>query len=266
MPERQHTDLPHISKAVMRLFAAYSLHYVRRSFHAMRILRSHLPPRDCARPLVVYLNHASWWDPLVCLLLSREFFANRSSFAPIDAEMLKRYGFFKRLGFFPVETHTTRGARTFLRTTQAILASCHHTLWLTPQGRFVDVRERLVRLQEGIGALAVRQPDAVFLPLAIEYAFWTEPRPEILVAFGEPIVPRGGTTPTSKEWTEIFGQALETAQHSLAGSSCRRVVSDWLTVDRGKSGVSAFYDAWGRLRAHLRGDEFVPDHLPDMRR
>ena len=91
----------------MKVFAAYTRSYVGRHFHSVRILKSGLPPRDCARPLVIYLNHAAWWDPLVCLLLSREFFPDRTSFAPIDAAMLERYGFFKRLGFFGVEHRTT---------------------------------------------------------------------------------------------------------------------------------------------------------------
>ena len=180
---------PHVSRGVMKVFAAYSRGYLRRRFHAVRVLKSALPPRDCPHPLVVYLNHAAWWDPLVCLLLAREFFPRRTSFAPIDAAMLERYRIFKQLGFFGVEQGTTRGALTFLRTAQATLASSANALWLTPQGRFVDVRERPLRLQDGLGALATRTPNAAFIPLAIEYAFWTEPRPEILVAFGEPIVP-----------------------------------------------------------------------------
>ena len=103
--------------------------------------------------------------------------------------MLERYGFFKHLGFFGLEPQTQRGARKFLRTTHAILASSGNAVWLTPQGRFMDVRERPLRLQDGLGALARHEPSAAFVPLAIEYSFWTEPRPEILVSFGEPIVP-----------------------------------------------------------------------------
>ena len=182
-------DQPHVSAGVMKVFAAYSRRYVRRHFHSFRILRSGLPPRDSARPLVIYLNHAAWWDPLVCLLLTREFFADRTSFAPIDAAMLERYGFFKHLGFFGIEPQTPRGARKFLRTTHAILASSGNAVWLTPQGRFLDVRERPLRLQDGLGARARHEPSAAFVPPAIEYSFWTEPRPEILVSFGEPIVP-----------------------------------------------------------------------------
>ena len=74
--------------------------------------------RACRRrrrglPLVIYSNHASWWDPLVGLVLKSEFFADRTPFAPMDAAMLERYKLFARLGFFGVEQHSRRGAIAF---------------------------------------------------------------------------------------------------------------------------------------------------------
>jgi 1-acyl-sn-glycerol-3-phosphate acyltransferase len=248
----------------MKMFAAYSGSYVRRHFHSLRILKTAMPPRDCVRPLVIYLNHAAWWDPLVCLLLAREFVADRESFAPIDSAMFARYGFFRRLGFFGIEPCTAHGARTFLRTAHAILASSARALWLTPQGRFMDVRERPLRLEDGLGALASREPDATFVPLAIEYAFWAEPLPEILVAFGEPILPRKPQTPST--WTRTFTEALEAAQDELAARSCQRDPADWLTLSRGRTGVGAIYDAWRRLRARLRGEAFLTEHSPQSMR
>ena len=255
---------PHVSGGVMKVFAAYSRGYLCRRFHAVRVLKSALPPRDCPDPLVVYLNHAAWWDPLVCLLLAREFFPRRTSYAPIDVAMLERYRIFKHLGFFGVEQGTTRGALIFLRTARAILASSANALWLTPQGRFVDVRERPLRLQDGLGALASRSPNAAFIPLAIEYAFWTEPRPEILVAFGEPIVP--ATMQTADDRTHILAEALENIQDELAARSCRREPSDWRVLDRGKSGVNAVYDGWRSLSARLRGLSFARDHQAEVSR
>ncbi len=259
MPDSRPLRLPSVSAPVMNLFAAYTRRYVRKHFHSLRILERGLPPRDCARPLVIYLNHASWWDPLVCLLLSREFFADRTSFAPIDAPMLERYGFFRRLGFFGVE-QDTRGALTFLHTAHALLASSQHAVWLTPQGRFIDVRERPLRLKDGLGALAAREPSAAFIPLAIEFAFWTESRPEILVSFGEPIVPGDGPASSAGEWTRTFTGALEATQDELAARSCRRDASEWRTLNRGQSGVGGLYDTWRWLRARLRGEKFSPEH------
>lgn len=257
---------PRVSPGVMSVFAAYSRRYVRRNFHSFRILQRGLPPRDSTRPLVIYLNHAAWWDPLVCLLLSREFFASRTSFAPIDAAMLQRYGFFKHVGFFPVEQASMRGGLQFLRNTHALLASPQNAVWLTPQGRFMDVRERPLRLQDGLGALATREPGAVFVPLAIEYAFWTEPRAEILVTYGEPIVPAVESARSASEWTRVFTDSLETAQDDLAACSCRRDPAEWRTLDRGQSGVSGFYDAWRWLRARMAGEKFAPDHHAEVSR
>ena len=255
---------PRVSPGVMNVFAAYTRGYVRKHFHALRILERGLPPSDCTRPLVIYLNHASWWDPLICLLLSREFFADRTSFAPIDAPMLERYGFFRHLGFFGIEQDTPRGALTFLRTTRALLASSQNAVWLTPQGRFMDVRERPLRLKDGLGALATREPRAAFIPLAIEFAFWTESRPEMLVSFGEPIVPADGPARSASEWTRTFTDALETAQDDLATRSCRRDAADWRTLNRGKSGVGGFYDAYRWLRARVRGEKFAPEHRVEI--
>ena len=251
---------------MLKVFAAYSRGYVGRHFHALRILKNGVSAHDCARPLVIYLNHASWWDPLVCLLLSREYFPSRNSFAPIDAAMLDRYRFFKHLGFFGIEQQTSRGALTFLRTMRALLASSRNAVWLTPQGRFMDVRERPLRLQEGLGALAAREPNAAFIPLAIEYAFWTEPRPEILVSMGEPIVPSAEPRHYAAHWTHVFTDALETTQDELAACSCRRDATEWLTLNRGKFGVNGIYDAWCRLRAGARGEKFVPEHHAEVTR
>lgn len=260
------SEQPHVSPGVMSIFAAYSRRYVRRNFHSFRILQSGLPPQDFTRPLVIYLNHAAWWDPLVCLLLSREFFASRNSFAAIDAAMLKRYGIFKRLGFFPVEQQSTRGALQFLRNTHTLLAFSQTAVWLTPQGRFMDARERPLRLQDGIGTLATREPSAAFVPLAIEYAFWTEPRPEILVTFGEPIVPALEPARSASEWTRVFTDSLESTQDELAARSCRRDLAEWRNLDRGKSGVSGFYDAWRWLRARMRGEKFALEHHAEVSR
>ena len=254
---------PHISNGVMKMFIAYCRRRVRRDFHGLRILKSGQPPRDCTRPLVVYFNHPSWWDPLVCLLLSRELFPERSSYGPIDAAMLERYGIFKRLGFFGVDG-SLRGARAFLQTTHDLLADPRNAVWLTPQGRFADVRVRPLRLQDGLGALAAREPDAAFVPLAIEYAFWTEPRPEILVTFGEPIVPGREPIRTVEEWTGVFTGALETTQAKLAAGSCRRDPAEWTEIHRGNSGVSKIYDAWRWLRARMRGEKFDPQHQAEV--
>jgi 1-acyl-sn-glycerol-3-phosphate acyltransferase len=257
-------DAPRVSRGALRFFTRYTRGYLRRHFHGFRILNAAVPSGQIPGPLVIYLNHAAWWDPLVCLMLAEEYFPRRTSYAPIDAAMLTRYGFFRRLGFFGVEQGTARGGLAFLRTARALLAAPGNAVWLTPQGRFTDVRARPIRLQEGLGALAAREHGATFVPLAIEYAFWTEPRPEILVAFGDPVTSRDVPTRSPAEWTQFFATALETTQDRLAAHSLARNVEEWTPVLRGSNGIHKVYDGWRWLRARFRRERFVSAHQPDL--
>lgn len=238
--------LPQISSPLLRFFGRYSAHYLARHFHAVRLVGDSAPPNEPAAPLVVYLNHAAWWDPLVCLFLARTFFADRPAYAPMDAAALRRYGFLKRLGFFPVETGTRRGAAEFLRTSAAILDDPKNALFLTPQGEFADVRALLV-FAAGLEHIARRAPGARFLPLAIEYTFWEERKPEVLLAFGEAA---GGD----------LRERLARTQARLAVAAQRREPNEWQVLLRAKSGVNWPYDFWQKARARLRGERFEPEH------
>ena len=253
--------LPRISSPLLRWFTWYSRRYVRRHFHSVRVSRSGLPPAS-RLPLVVYSNHASWWDALVCLVLKDEFFPERRAFAPIDAAMLERYKMFRRLGFFGVEQRTRRGAIQFLRTAQAVLQSPQHLLAVTPQGRFTDVRQRPVRFEAGLGHLAARVQHALFVPFVVEYVFWEERLPEILVRFGESVEVRREHAAAFEPayWTKLFEDKLAAAQDALAAESQRRETGDFQRILHGGAGQGGIYDWWRGLRAKLRGKAFNREH------
>jgi 1-acyl-sn-glycerol-3-phosphate acyltransferase len=255
---------PRISLRLLQVFAVYSRHFVRRHFGSIKILKDRLPPSDLPYPVVIYLNHASWWDPLVCLFLARKYFAERRSFAPIDAESLKHYAFFERLGFYGVVQKSVVGATTFLRTTCSLLGSKRNAVWLTPQGQFADIRQRPLRLQKGIGSLAARTQGVAFVPLAIEYTFWTGRQPEILLSFGEVIVPSETTVRTSLDWAAEFGHVLESVQDDLASKAVRRDTADWLVLDQGASGVHPIYDLWRRLRSKLESQKSMLEQSQNL--
>jgi 1-acyl-sn-glycerol-3-phosphate acyltransferase len=232
--------MPQIWPRFRSVFTVCTGYCLRRHFESLRILRNGLP--SPIQPAVVFLNHASWWDPLVCLLLSRKFFAGRDSFAPIDAAMLKRYQFFKRLGFFGLNPGSALGAVTFARTAAAILASPKNLLWLTPQGRFADARERPAELRSGIGLIASRSVATAFLPLAIEYTFWRKSRPEILVSFGEPILAGSFARQTAKQWTNTFSRSLEVTQDKLAAAVKQRDDNDWIILEHRSPKIASRFE------------------------
>jgi len=250
---------PPITPWLLRTFTAYSRWYVGRHFHSLRLSRAGLPPQAGSPPLVIYVNHASWWDPLICLLLQNACFTNRQAFAPIDAAALRQYRFFARLGFFGVEQHSARGAAQFIRAATALLAQPNTSLWLTPQGRFADVREQSPQFKAGLGHLPARLERAVFVPLALEYVFWEERKAEVLARFGAPeIISGNGSSP--KEWTHHFEQRLQANQAALAIEAQRRQPADFRTLVHSRSGVGFAYDAWRALRAKLTGQPFHREH------
>ncbi len=86
-----------------------------RHMNALRVARWGVPDRLAgAGPVVVYSNHPAWWDAVVYILAADHFLPDHESYAPIDAAMLKRYGFFGRIGAFGVDldTRARRGGRS----------------------------------------------------------------------------------------------------------------------------------------------------------
>lgn len=252
--------LPAVRPWLVRLFRRYNRVYLRRHFHALRLSRAGRPPRSSAgEPLVIYLNHPSWWDPLVALFLAGELFGDRRSYGPIEAEALERYGFFLHLGFFGVERGTTAGARRFLDTATALLGRPDTALWITPQGRFADPRERPVRLEPGLTHLARRLDRGVFLPLAVEMPFWEERTPEALVRFGAPL-PAAGLRGRTGGVAAALAAGLEAAQDALAHEARERREGSFEILLSGRAGVGGVYDLWRTLAARLWGDRFRREH------
>jgi 1-acyl-sn-glycerol-3-phosphate acyltransferase len=255
-------QLPRISRPLLAWFTWYSRGYVAKHFHSLRLSVTGQSPETLTGPLVIYSNHASWWDPLVCIILKSELFPERNAFAPIDAAMLQKYKMFARLGFYAVNQNSGRGARQFLRTSEAILADPQNLIAVTPQARFADCRERPLQFEPGLGHLAARTKSATFVPLAVEYVFWEERLPEILVRFGEPLRVNSSLQPasTATELTALFEQRLANTQDALAAEVKRRHPADFTVLLRGGAGQGGVYDLWRSVRARLSGQVFRKEH------
>ena len=246
------------SNSLFRLFALYMRWYVGRRFHAVRISRTGLPRVPAGRPLIVYSNHPSWWDPAIYILLSRMLFPNHAGYGPMDAAALGKYGVFQPMGVFGVPQDSPRGAAIFLRTCLAILDRPSTMLWITAEGAFTDPRIRPIVLRPGLAHLARRVPGATILPLALEYSFWNESRPEALVRFGEPI--EAELAGSVNDWTERLEQGLTHTMDALAAESVTRNPALFQPLVRGGAGIGGLYDTWRWLRAVARGSRFDPSH------
>jgi 1-acyl-sn-glycerol-3-phosphate acyltransferase len=253
-------ELPRRSAWLFGWFRAYARRYVRRHFHAVRVSREGAVPALPDGAVIVVVNHPSWWDPLIGLVLTEFMPAWRVHYAPIESGGLAQYPFLERLGFFGVKVGTTRGSLAFLRRSRAILARSESVLWITAQGEFVDPRERPTRLKEGVGHLVHRLSAAMIVPLALEYPFWNDRCPEALARFGDPINVSAGRQFSPAAWTARIEQGLQDTQDRLGKEARRRDPAGFTTILGGTAGVGGVYDLWRRLRAKMHGKLFKPDH------
>lgn len=252
-------NLPRSSEFYRGWFLWYIRRFLRKNFHAVRLARASPVASLAGQPLVVVLNHPSWWDPLLAAVLST-LFPKRTSFAPFDAAALKKYPVFGKLGFYPVEQGTNKGALDFLRVTLALLEKPDTAVWITAQGRFADARERPVVLKAGVGHLAAKLTSGVVLPLALEYPFWEERFPEALARFGSPLSIAEGQGRSADEWTLAIAAALEATQDALRADALSRDPARFETLIGGSVGVGGMYDWFRGWVSWLRGERFKAGH------
>lgn len=246
-----------------RMMAFFNVAFTRTftgSFTALRIAHWGEPQAPAGRPAIILANHPGWWDGVLFMLLMRRFFLERPGFTPMDADALQKYAFMKRLGVFGIEQNTPRGAVRFLQTAKLVLGEPRHMLWMNAPGRFADARERPVPLAPGVTRLAEIAPNAVILPLAVEYLHWTEKRGEALIAFGAPIEASELLALDRDARTERIRAAVTETMDRLAADAISRDPQRFRTVVDGRQGMGGFYGAWQYFRAMIRGEDFDARH------
>lgn len=246
-------------------FRRYVRRYVRRHFNGVRVLResvARVPGDD--RGIVCFVNHPSWWDPLAAILLTARYLPGRRFYAPMDAAALAKYPLFNRLGFFGIQPNSVQGAKTLLRTGRTLVEQRREALWITPSGRFQDVREE-PEFEPGLGHLAATLKTGWLLPVALEYVFWHERQPELLCAFGEPLNVAEESR-RKQVWTARLQQALHGTQRQLKRASLERDYQAFDLLLGGHAGVGGVYDWWRRLSALGKGRKpQLQHHLPETK-
>ena len=218
-------------------------------------------------PIVVYANHASWWDPIVAMLIRKAYFPSRIFYAPIDSIALENYRIMAKIGFYGLSLGTLAGASEFLTTTKRILESKNASVWITPEGRFTDARDYSQSLMPGLAHLASRVHGVVFIPHALEYAFWDESRPQIFARLGAPIcdpeLQRVSHSSDKSTWNELLTSRLRQTQTELAKSVMARDPSRFEYLINSRPIRLGWYDYLRSWSAWVQGKKFDPRHRAD---
>jgi 1-acyl-sn-glycerol-3-phosphate acyltransferase len=247
------------SQRKIKLFAIYVRWYLRRHFHAVRVANlSRLPRHE--HPLILFTNHASWWDPLAGLVLAQSALFERQHYAPMDEAALQHYSLFRSMGFFPVENGSPRGVSQLLRAGVEILNRNRSVLWITPESRLQDVRTRPIAFRPGLGALINRVGRVTCVPVAMEYVFWSERLPEILINIGEPFSIADGSAEEPGKWTSLLSNIMTTTLDELAALSLQRTPKAFDTLLSGASGIGGIYEFWKRFTCMISARPYYADH------
>ncbi len=233
-----------------KVFSWYTRRLFAKKFHAVRATTTTL---DLVReagthegPLIVLLNHSSWWDPLVPVLIAQAWLpAQRSACAPMDIEQLRKFAFFRRAGLFGINPDDARSYPALVAyVRERFEREDRATLWITPQGGFADVREP-VRMRPGAAAIAARTPRVRVLSLAIEYGFWLDQKPEVFVHVASVKAPSNPSTP---HWHAAMEVTMNTGSQHLSRLVIARESSAFATLVGTGTSVHPVYDWWLRLR------------------
>lgn len=236
--------------------------YLRRQFGAIAVATSNRPDQFDfgGEPLVIFSNHPSWWDPVVAHFLNDQLLPARQFRAPIDAGALAQYQVFERLGFFGVQSGTRSGATTFLRTASAVLDSPDDALWITPEGRFADVRDTNAELMPGLAHVCHKAARGYAVALALEYVFWNERLPMCLARFSAPIDLSDPSLRDKSAMLDRMAATLRTTQSELSTDAVARSPEPFENLLIGKSGSGFVYDFFRRLKSLFTGKRFVARH------
>ena len=239
-------------------FRRYVRRFVRKHFNAVRVAAWEPLKELPEGPVVCFANHPGWWDPMTAVLMTDLIFSGRNFAAPMDAAALRSYPVLERLGFFPIQRETSGGIRDFLRTSRELLKSPNTILWLTPTGKFHDARQRVPFLH-GLSYLLDNEFSGTAVPMAIEYTFWNEQSPELLVRFGPPV--KCAELPQDRALRTIeLERALTTTQARLAELAIARDPDGFTTVALGRAGIGGIYDFWRSIIARIQGRPFQQRH------
>ena len=237
-----------------RFFGNYTRRLFAKKFHAVRLAagtREALATLDTHEaPVLAVLNHASWWDPLTSLLVSRELTPRRANAAPMEAAMLRKFSFFRYLGIFGIDPDTPASLDAMARhVADRFRDRPATTLWITAQGKFEDVRTP-IRIRPGAAALAAQHPGIRVVTLAIEYGFWIDQKPEVFLRLAtiDPPPTTEGRAISTTAWYRAIQGGMQANQDALSALVRAREPAAFEPLIGGRSGVHPLYDLYLRLR------------------
>jgi 1-acyl-sn-glycerol-3-phosphate acyltransferase len=213
--------------------------------HFARVwLRAEGPiPTPADGPLIFYLNHPSWWDGYLALVLSRMVLRDQfQTFCMMDEGELRRYRFFSWIGAFSVDRRDARSAMRSVAYISRLLAERPgRALAIFPQGEITPNDRRPLAMFSGLAHVARRAGGATLWPVALRYEFRGEQRPEAFIRAGPAHYARADADP--RTITADAAARLTAACDALRDEMIGGRLDEYRVLLRGRLGPDKLLDA-----------------------
>lgn len=165
--------------------------------------------KDPSTPIILFAPHSNWWDGIVGYNICNRIYKKEIR---LMVEELNRFPLLRRGGAFNVNKKSPQASMQAIRYSVDILSDLNNILYLFPQGIIKPPNFRPIELQSGLAYIAEKAAKkygkVALMPIAVNYMFLRDNRPEVLVEMGELIHLEAGKI-DRKEFTSYLGKTLE---------------------------------------------------------
>ena len=191
------------SRLFISVFRWYTYLLFKRRFKKVWLKQEYEPCPSCKT--VYYLNHHSWWDGLIPLLLNEFRFRQRAR-AIMEDRQMKKHSLFRKIGAFSINRKDPRKAITSLRYALESFERPNASLFIYPEGSITPVGSKM-NFEGGLAWLHSRLEEVDFVPVAIHMHTIRHDKPELHLHVGDAL--RLDRREPGDQRTEGFEQALD---------------------------------------------------------
>ena len=163
-------------------------------------------------PTILFAPHCNWWDGIVMYNTTHRIFHKEIR---LMVEELNRFPLLRRGGAYSVNKKSPQSAMKALKYSVDVVGDLRNILCIFPQGIIRPPHFRPIEFQTGLAYIAEnavkRYGKVNLIPMAVDYAFFRDNRPEVIVEFGKRIELREGNEldkMSRKELTHYLEHAL----------------------------------------------------------
>jgi len=191
------------SPLFISLFGRYTKWLFRNRFKKVWIKQNYFPGPESKT--IYYLNHSSWWDGIIPLILNQYIFRQKAR-AMMEQRQMARYRLFRWIGAFSINLDKPRGSIRSLRYAVESMQRDNSSLFIYPEGKIVPFTTEKPVFRGGLSWLCRQLPEVDVVPVGIYIHTIRHNKPELHISIGNAIDNDGAS-----ESKEALQQVLEFA-------------------------------------------------------